>query len=316
MSPAKKHFRADGLRLRLAAGRDAGSRSCGTATRRRPTTPRFIDPLAAAFRARQRCVTRSLRENIPHRSPSERYCKWTLASLCSSPTPRTSAASRSGGCCRAVPRADGRAVHLLRPHGPGGLRARPRASTSARIRTSASRRSPISSKARSCTATASASSQRIEPGDVNWMTAGRGIVHSERSPADERPQRPRLHGIQTWVALPRGARSRPSRRSSHHPAGHAAADQSGRVRMRAHRAAVPTAQRAPVKTCSRRRSTLAVEMAAGRDARAAARARASAASTSSRARSRLAGTTRSRRGMLAVLAAGETVAVAPRPRRG
>jgi hypothetical protein len=45
--------------------------------------------------------------------------------------------------------------------------------------------------------------QRITPGDVNWMTAGRGIVHSERSPDDERVAGARLHGIQTWVALPR-----------------------------------------------------------------------------------------------------------------
>ena len=43
---------------------------------------------------------------------------------------------------------------------------------------------------------------RIEPGAVNLMTAGRGIVHSERSPADERPQGPHLSGIQTWLALP------------------------------------------------------------------------------------------------------------------
>lgn len=45
--------------------------------------------------------------------------------------------------------------------------------------------------------------QRIAPGDVNWMTAGSGIVHSERTPDDERAAGPRLHGIQTWVALPR-----------------------------------------------------------------------------------------------------------------
>lgn len=43
------------------------------------------------------------------------------------------------------------------------------------------------------------SNQRIEPGAINWMTAGRGIVHSERK-ADERGGR--LHGIQLWVALP------------------------------------------------------------------------------------------------------------------
>lgn len=45
--------------------------------------------------------------------------------------------------------------------------------------------------------------QPIEPGAVNWMTAGRGIVHSERSPADTRGAGIRLHGLQTWVALPR-----------------------------------------------------------------------------------------------------------------
>ncbi len=45
--------------------------------------------------------------------------------------------------------------------------------------------------------------QRIEPGDVNWMTAGRGIVHSERSPAEDRDTLRGLHGIQTWIALPR-----------------------------------------------------------------------------------------------------------------
>lgn len=44
--------------------------------------------------------------------------------------------------------------------------------------------------------------QEIEPGAVNWMTAGCGIVHSERSPAWARSQETRLHGIQTWVALP------------------------------------------------------------------------------------------------------------------
>jgi len=43
---------------------------------------------------------------------------------------------------------------------------------------------------------------RIEPGAVNLMTAGRGIVHSERSPADARAAGPQLSGIQTWLALP------------------------------------------------------------------------------------------------------------------
>jgi hypothetical protein len=42
----------------------------------------------------------------------------------------------------------------------------------------------------------------IEPGAVNLMTAGSGIVHSERSPAKLRPEGPELSGIQTWIALP------------------------------------------------------------------------------------------------------------------
>jgi redox-sensitive bicupin YhaK (pirin superfamily) len=45
--------------------------------------------------------------------------------------------------------------------------------------------------------------QPIRPGDVNWMTAGRGIVHSERTPPSLRAAGGRVHGIQTWVALPR-----------------------------------------------------------------------------------------------------------------
>ena len=42
----------------------------------------------------------------------------------------------------------------------------------------------------------------IRPGAVNWMTAGRGIAHSERTPPAEREQGHRLHGVQVWVALP------------------------------------------------------------------------------------------------------------------
>ena len=44
----------------------------------------------------------------------------------------------------------------------------------------------------------------IRPGQVNLMTAGRGIVHSERGPAEERAAGPRLYGMQTWLALPDG----------------------------------------------------------------------------------------------------------------
>ena len=44
--------------------------------------------------------------------------------------------------------------------------------------------------------------QAIRPGAANWMTAGRGIVHSERSGEVERARDKRLHGMQSWVALP------------------------------------------------------------------------------------------------------------------
>src|SRR5438067_10287710 len=44
----------------------------------------------------------------------------------------------------------------------------------------------------------------IEPGAINLMTAGSGIVHSERSPQALRPQGPALYGMQTWLALPDG----------------------------------------------------------------------------------------------------------------
>jgi redox-sensitive bicupin YhaK (pirin superfamily) len=44
--------------------------------------------------------------------------------------------------------------------------------------------------------------QEIKPGDVNWMTAGRGIAHSERTGDAVRAAGHRLHGIQSWVGLP------------------------------------------------------------------------------------------------------------------
>lgn len=46
------------------------------------------------------------------------------------------------------------------------------------------------------------SDQEILPGDINWMTAGRGIVHSERSPDAFRKTGGTVNGIQLWVALP------------------------------------------------------------------------------------------------------------------
>jgi hypothetical protein len=45
--------------------------------------------------------------------------------------------------------------------------------------------------------------QPIRPGEVNWMTAGRGIVHSERTSNAGNPQGAILSGVQTWVALPK-----------------------------------------------------------------------------------------------------------------
>jgi hypothetical protein len=42
----------------------------------------------------------------------------------------------------------------------------------------------------------------IRPGEINWMTAGRGIVHSERTGPERRARGDRLHGLQCWVALP------------------------------------------------------------------------------------------------------------------
>ncbi|MBU6426582.1 MAG: pirin family protein [Rhodospirillales bacterium] len=49
------------------------------------------------------------------------------------------------------------------------------------------------------------SAQEIRPGAVNWMTAGRGIAHSERSPDDARQSGQPMLGIQSWVALPKEA---------------------------------------------------------------------------------------------------------------
>ena len=59
--------------------------------------------------------------------------------------------------------------------------------------------------------------REIYPGAVNWMTAGKGIVHSERSPKSDRAIASTLHAIQIWVALPEGQEEiEPS--FSHYPA--------------------------------------------------------------------------------------------------
>src|SRR5262249_53054851 len=61
------------------------------------------------------------------------------------------------------------------------------------------------------------SMQTIRPGDVNWMVAGRGIVHSERSSAESRAAGVHIHGLQSWVALPLDAEATEPR-FEHHPA--------------------------------------------------------------------------------------------------
>jgi len=53
------------------------------------------------------------------------------------------------------------------------------------------------------------SALEIKPGDVNWMTAGRGIAHSERTGDAVRAAGHRMHGIQSWVGLPRGDEEAP-----------------------------------------------------------------------------------------------------------
>ncbi|HBS32531.1 MAG TPA: hypothetical protein DEA40_12455 [Parvularcula sp.] len=73
--------------------------------------------------------------------------------------------------------------------------------------------------------------QAIRPGDVNWMTAGRGIAHSERTDAGPRARGQRLHGVQSWVALPADAAEiEPS--FHHHPAATLPVFEQGGMRAR------------------------------------------------------------------------------------
>jgi redox-sensitive bicupin YhaK (pirin superfamily) len=60
--------------------------------------------------------------------------------------------------------------------------------------------------------------QPIRPGEVNWMTAGRGIAHSERTPPQQRAIGARLFGLQTWLALPK-KHEETEPRFDHYPAG-------------------------------------------------------------------------------------------------
>lgn len=91
--------------------------------------------------------------------------------------------------------------------------------------------------------------QAIQPGAVNWMTAGRGIVHSERTAPDVRARGHKLHGIQTWVALPvSDEETDPS--FHHHPAASLPQFEISGVTMRAILGEA-FGRRAPVRVFSR-----------------------------------------------------------------
>lgn len=59
--------------------------------------------------------------------------------------------------------------------------------------------------------------QAIRPGEINWMTAGKGIVHSEKVSDELKASGQHLHGLQTWIALPLG-REEIEPRFEHYPA--------------------------------------------------------------------------------------------------
>ncbi|MCL6687811.1 pirin family protein [Pseudomonas sp. R3.Fl] len=75
------------------------------------------------------------------------------------------------------------------------------------------------------------SDQLVLPGDVSWMTAGRGVAHVERTPRALRESGSRLHGLQVWLALPQAEEDRePS--YSHHPLASLPQSESLGVRIR------------------------------------------------------------------------------------
>jgi len=88
----------------------------------------------------------------------------------------------------------------------------------------------------------------IRPGEVNWMTAGRGIVHSERTGAEVRAAGGGLHGLQCWVALP-AAQEEIDPAFVHHNAGEfpVVSDNGKKVRVVA---GSLYGQRSPLKTIS------------------------------------------------------------------
>ena len=92
--------------------------------------------------------------------------------------------------------------------------------------------------------------QRIEPGALNWMTAGRGIVHSERTPDDLRGRTRVSHGLQLWAALPE-ADEEMAPAFAHTPAAHIPELEVGGARLRvligeAFGATSPVAVRSPM----------------------------------------------------------------------
>ncbi|OWP51073.1 pirin family protein [Pseudomonas nitroreducens] len=76
------------------------------------------------------------------------------------------------------------------------------------------------------------SDQLVLPGDVSWMTAGRGVAHVERTPADLLHSGSRLHGLQVWLALPRALEDCEPSYSHHASASLPESDSLGvRIRM-------------------------------------------------------------------------------------
>jgi redox-sensitive bicupin YhaK (pirin superfamily) len=92
------------------------------------------------------------------------------------------------------------------------------------------------------------SCQPIRPGDINWMTAGRGIAHSERTSAELRESGSRIHGLQLWVALPL-ADEEVAPEFHHHPASTLPALEQGGARIRV-LAGTAYGQTSPVRTFS------------------------------------------------------------------
>jgi redox-sensitive bicupin YhaK (pirin superfamily) len=90
--------------------------------------------------------------------------------------------------------------------------------------------------------------QPIRPGDVNWMLAGRGIVHSERSSPEARAAGVDTHGIQSWVALPT-ADEETAPRFEHHPAATIPTIESGGAELTVI-AGTAYGQSSPVRVCS------------------------------------------------------------------